>query len=112
MKCECGGEFKITGDISDDKDICPHIVIRCVECEKAHNIFYFKDLAEEMEAKAEKAEALNFELYFAFSFCCKFREEFRCGDRKHIVCRNDENKSQCRDCYEETCPIVAKAKEG
>lgn len=57
MNCECGGDFKITGDISDDKDICPHIVIRCVECEKAHNIFYFKDLAEEMEAKAEKAEA-------------------------------------------------------
>lgn len=58
MKCECGGEFCLVGDISDDMDICPHVVIRCSECRKAYNIFYFRDLADEMYLQKEKAEAL------------------------------------------------------
>ena len=55
MKCECGGDFNYMGTMS--KEHTHHIVIECVKCNKAHNIFYFKDLAEEQEARAEKAEA-------------------------------------------------------
>lgn len=55
MKCECSGDFRYVGTMS--KEHTHHIVIECVKCKKAHNIFYFKDLAEEQEARAEKAEA-------------------------------------------------------
>ena len=103
LKCECGSFLCIVGDISDDKDICPHVVIRCSECKKAYNVFYFRDLAEEQEARAEKAEALSKKLFIEIQNKCKKDNTYYEG-----YCSVVKNTPECK---EETCPIVAKAKE-
>ena len=113
MKCECSGDFRYVGTMS--KEHTHHIVIECVKCKKAHNIFYFKDLAEEQEARAEKAEVINKKIWEALCENCQYYCLFKCryakGDETCKGCVSTDSHT-CPSAEYETCPIVAKAKEG
>ena len=74
-----------------------------------------EDFKQMIEARAEKAEAINKKIWEALCENCQYYCLFKCryekGDETCKGCVSTDSHT-CPSAEYETCPIVAKAKEG